>query len=181
MARKEFETWENKNRSEIWINRTDFKGEIQSVRIPPGQRIEITTDDRIRYNQEAAWDSSLDWFLNGALSQVHLLDTAEDYEELLSNPNTKSESELQDLLKLNANELKKELAKITSPLVLQRLKAYVESDEVDKAENITVAKVKAVNARFEELNGSPAGKKFDSYEESISKPISISSNTVVSS
>ena len=181
MARKEFEIWENRNRSEIWINRTDFKGEIQSVRIPPGQRVEITPEDRIRYNQEAAWDSSLDWFSNGALSQVQLLDTAEDYEELVANPNTRSESEIKDLLNLNANELKKELAKITSPLVLQRLKGYVESDEADKADNITVAKVKAVNARFEELNGPRTGKKFDSFEESVAKPISLSSHTVVTS
>ncbi len=181
MARKEFETWENRNRSEIWINRTDFKGEIQSVRVPPGQRVEISPEDRIRYNQEAAWDSSLDWFSNGALSQVYLLDTAEDYEELVSNPNTKSETELRALLDLNANELKKELAQITSALVLQRLKGYVESDEADKADNITVAKVKAVNARFEELNGPRTGKKFDSFEESVAKPISLSSHTVVTS
>ena len=175
MARKEFETWENNNRSEIWVTVTDAKGELVSKRVPPRGRLDITTEDRQRFNQDAAYNRDSDWFSNGALTKATLIDTTDDREEIESNPNTKSESEIADLLKLDANRLKKELAAINSPLVLQRLKGMVEGDAADKAEGLTVAKVNAVQKRYEELNPKAERQKvFDSYEESIAKPTTLS-------
>jgi hypothetical protein len=172
VKREELEVWENRNRSEIWVEVEDVSGRPVSRRVGPGQRIELSSYDR-QLNQEAARNGAgpdYDWFTNGALSNVRLLDTADDYEEIKSNVNTKSEAEIRDLLKLNANELKKELAEITSPLVVARLKNFIESDDADKAESITVAKVKAVNARYDELHPQVTGKVFDTYEEAIAKP-----------
>jgi len=170
--REELEVWENRNRSEIWVEVEDLGGRPTARRVGPGQRIELTTYDRQR-NQEAAMNGAgkdFDWFSNGALSNVHLLDSADDYEDVKANVNTQSESEIRNMLNLNANELKKELAEITSPLVIARLKEFIESDDADKAEGITVAKVKAVNTRFDELHQPVTGKVFDTYEEAIAKP-----------
>ena len=174
--REELEIWENRNRSEFWVMKEDLSGQVNSVRVAPGKQIEISTYDRQR-TQEQTVDPRFDWFTNGALSRVKLLDTADDIEELEANPNTKSEKELRDLLSLNANELKKELAEITSPLVLARLKAFIESDDSDdsdKAEGLTVAKSKAVMARYDELHPSVTGKVFDTYEEAVAKPKKLS-------
>jgi len=171
--REELEIWENRNRSEFWVMKEDLSGQVNAVRVAPGKQIEISTYDRQR-NQEQTVDSRFDWFTNGALSRVRLLDTADDIEEIQANPNTKSEAELRALLSLNANELKKELAEITSPLVLARLKEFIESDDSDKAEGLTVAKSKAVMARYDELHPSVTGKVFDTYEEAIAKPKKLS-------
>jgi hypothetical protein len=171
--REELEIWENRNRSEFWVMKEDLSGQVVPVRIAPGKQIEISTYDRQR-NQEQTVDPKFDWFTNGALSQVKLIDTADDIDEIKANPNTKSETELRELLNLNANELKKELAQITSPLVLARLKEFIESDDSDKAEGLTVAKSKAVMARYEELHPSVTGKVFDTYEEAIAKPRKLS-------
>ena len=167
--REDLEIWENPNRSEFWVMKEDLSGNVVSTRIAPGKQIEISTYDRQR-NQEQTVDPKFDWFTNGALVRVRLLDTADDYEEITAQPNTKSEKELRDLLNLTANELKKELAEIDSPLVLARLKEFIESDEADKAEGLTVAKNKAVIARYEELHPPVTGKVFDTYEEAIAKP-----------
>ena len=172
MAKKDREIWENKNKSQVWIMKENVRGDVESVPVRPGTRVELTVEDRQR-NQEVSVDKSLDVFSNGMLSSVQLIDTAEDYEEVNSNPNSKSESEIRDLLELNANQLKKELAEIDSPLVIERLRDFVNSDD-DKASNVTVAKVKAVNARYEELHPPVTGKVFDSYEEAIAKPQKIS-------
>lgn len=171
--REDLEIWENRNRSEFWVMKEDLSGQPQSVRVGPGKQIEISTYDRQR-NQEQTIDPKFDWFTNGALSRVRLVDTADDKEDIEANPNTKSEKELRDLLSLPANDLKKELANITSPLVLARLKEFIESDESDKAENLTVAKSKAVLARYDELHPPVTGKVFDTYEEAIAKPKKLS-------
>lgn len=167
--REDLEIWENRNRSEIWVMKEDLSGLPVSTPVRPGGKLEISTYDRQR-NQEACQASEFDWFTNGALSPVKLIDSAEDYEEIASNPNAKSEKEIRALLSLNANELKKELAQITSPLVVARLKEFIESDDADTAENITMAKSKAVNARYDELHPPRTGKVFDDYEEAIAKP-----------
>lgn len=171
--REELEIWENRNRSEFWVMKEDMSGEVVPVRVGPGKQIEISTYDRQR-NQEQTIDPKYDWFTNGALSRVKLIDTADDIEEIQANPNTKSEKELIELLNLSANELKKELAKITSPLVLARLKEFIESDAADKIESLTVAKNKAVLTRYDELHPPVTGKVFDTYEEAIAKPKKLS-------
>jgi len=171
--REDLEVWENRNRSEFWVMKEDLSGDVVPVRVPPGKQIEISTYDRQR-NQEQTIDPKFDWFTNGALSRVRLVDTAEDIEEIEANPNAKSEKELIALLNLNANELKKELAEITSPLVLARLKEFIESDDADKIESLTVAKNKAVISRYEELHPPVTGKVFDTYEEAIAKPKKLS-------
>ena len=175
-TRQDMEIWQNKTQSEFWVQKENLAGRVDSVRVLPGGQIEISNFDR-RRNQEQVVDKKFDLFSNGSLSRarnIEMFETAEDYEELAQNTNAMSEDELYGLFKLDATKLKKELAEITSPLVLQRLKDFLESEDSDKAENITVAKVKAVEARYEELNPKTTGKVFETYEEAIAKPRKLS-------
>ena len=168
---EEKELWENRNKGEIWVSAFDSQGKERKVRIRPGGNIHLTTRER-KLNQERAYDESLDFFTNGTLSIVKMVDTAEDAAEVLDNPNVKSEKELQALFAQNASALKKDLAQIDSPMVLARLKEMVENED---SPNITMAKARAVEERYVELNPSVAGKVFKDFDtEGVKSPQRVS-------
>jgi len=141
-----YEVWMNPNAGLVYIDKTDQNGKVQSTCILPGQKFNITPDDR-RNNTERAWKPEADLFSNGTLSQVKLLDTEADYADLTENPNIIGESEIKDLFNLKAVEFKKRIAGITNDRVLTRIKEYSEDEKAEA----TVAQQKAVKARLEEL------------------------------
>lgn len=166
---EEKELWENRNKGEVWPLTYNIQGSLAPTRVGPGQKIHLTAVER-RINQERAYGPDGDIFQNGALSAVRIFDTAEDYEEIKGNSNTKSEAEIADLLKLPATKLKKELETITSPFVMGRLKELTEEEDSD----LTVAKVNAIKARYDEVVVSRTGKVFDDWaKEGVKKTIEL--------
>lgn len=141
------EIWENRTKSTFWVEKSNVKGDLELIRVHPGGKIDITSEDR-RLNEEKAVSRDGNWFANGALSPAFLVEDAEDYAEVRSNPNVLSEAEIKDLLKLTAPKLKEALAEIDSPLVLQTLVDIIEAGDVD----VSHAKAKAVKVRHDELN-----------------------------
>jgi len=141
-----YEVWMNPNAGLVYIDKTDQYGKVSSTVILPGQKFNITPQDR-RNNSERAWKPEADLFTNGTLSQVKLIDTEADYAELAENPNTIGESEIADLFKLKAVEFKKRIADISNERVLARI---IEASEDEKT-NATVPQQKALKARLEEL------------------------------
>lgn len=163
------ELWENPNKGDVWPLVYDIQGNLVPTRVGPGQKIHLTAVER-RINQERAYGPDGDLFQNGALSAVKVFDTAEDYEEIKSNSNTKSEKEIAELVKLPAPKLKKELETINSPFVMERLKELTEVEDSD----LTVAKVNAIKARYEEVVVKKTGKVFDDWEkEGVKKTIAL--------
>jgi hypothetical protein len=150
----EKETWENATLSQVWILTNDPRGETRSELVRPGQKIQVSVDERL-LNSDRAYAPDVDAFKNGSLIPVRLIDSAEDYAEHANNPNNLSESDMVDLFKLSAAAFKKRLAEIQNPAAMDRIVTLSE-DESNKA---TLAQVKAAQARLEELRPSKIGKQ----------------------
>lgn len=144
----EYEVWENQSAGIVYVHVTDpINPNLRPDRmIPPGGRVSITTRDR-RINQQQIVDRAFDMFINGLLTPVQLVETASDFEEIKSQPNVKSESELKELFDLTAAKFKTELQGLTNTRILQRMHDMAEQDEV----KATHSQVKAIEARIDEL------------------------------
>lgn len=171
---EKLERWKNNTQSQIWVDKIDpMTKEKQSTQIMPGTIVEISSEER-QSNQVRTVDKKLDWFSNGSLSPVELVEDATDYAAITENSNTLSESEVFDLLDLKAPELKKRLADIDSIFILSKLNDYLESDEGKDDDRITLPKAKAIEARYSDLTPNKIGQKVSlTIEESTTKDKSI--------
>jgi hypothetical protein len=145
MAEKE--TWRNPGAGPIYIQVDGPQG-VRSERVGPGSSINIETSDR-KMNQAITAHPSKDFFTNGRLVPVRLIESAEDYEELSSNPNLIGDNEIKDLLGTRVG-FKKAIAEISNVAVLLRLKEFSESDD-----DVTAAQIRALDARIEEVSPNP--------------------------
>lgn len=143
----EKEVWQNNGNGEIWVNTTNSRGELVQSVVRPKTKIFISTADRI-INQELTVDDNLDFFKNGMLTPVKLLEDAEDYEELASNPNHLSESDMKALFNLKVADFKKRIADISNLTTLQRILDLAEQEDTGAG----VSQVKALTARVEALS-----------------------------
>src|SRR5690606_6346077 len=149
------ETWENVTKGKIFVIKFDKRGNVKHEPVRPGGKIHVTPEER-QVNQERAADESLDFFKNGKLVAVKLIDGTEDLQELASNPNTKSESDLRDMLKGHWKTFEKEVAEISNVITLRRLR------EIALEGDATVRQLGVIDARIEEV--SPK-KSFDVENE----------------
>jgi hypothetical protein len=143
----EVEIWKSAINGTIGVLKFDRRGELVEEIVRKGQKLTISTNERI-INSERASSETLDFFKNGMLTPVRLLDDAEDAAEIASNPNLMSEDELRDLFKVHWKVFESKIAAISNEITLNRLKAI--ADEVDA----TVRQLRVIDARLEELNPS---------------------------
>lgn len=146
VEQKPREIWQNCNKGDVYVSQVGYDGRVSSTRVLPGARIDITYDDR-RMNQDIAYSREADLFTNGTLSRIQLFDGADDFAELSSNPNVMGESEIKDLFTLTATNFKKKLQEIDNVRVLERLAEFAQDTSV----NASVAQVKAINARLDQV------------------------------
>lgn len=144
------ETWKNAGAGEIWIKVLDpITQRMQHTPVRSGAKVAISTRDR-QFNQDLAASPDKDFFSNGTLTPVRLVDTAEDYQEISSNPNLLSEDDMVEILKIRAiGKFRERIADITNLIALNRMIEMAESEEV----NVTMAHSKALNARLQDLRG----------------------------
>lgn len=144
------ETWKNAGAGEIWIKVTDpVTRRVKHQPVRAGNKVLISTRDR-QINQDDAASPDKDFFTNGTLTPVRLIDTAEDYQEIASNPNLLSEDDMQEILKMRSiAKFRERLGEITNTIALNRMQEMAESEEV----NVTLAHSKALKARIQELRG----------------------------
>ena len=169
---EEKETWKNAMPGTIYFWETDLRGQPRSKLVRGGQKFQITVSDRLA-NQDRAAGSSTDIFSNGRCVPVRLLDGSEGKEEFATNPNMIGDSDIEELLKKGANTVKARLKDISNILVLSRLLANAEKEDSE----VSVATVKAIKARIEEVNPSSVVER-TSTKESFSpsggmKPVGI--------
>lgn len=146
-----FETWKNDTSGRVSVLKMDRYGQLGHELIRPGQTFTITEAERLTNSDKAA-SKNLDYFRNGMLTPVRLIESAQDFAEIKSNPNLLSENDLCDLFTLNWQKFDARLKDISNALTLRRLVAIAESDEV----NVTVRQLKSIKGRLEEVEPTAA-------------------------
>lgn len=146
---EDVETWRNARKGLIYVATFDpLTKRRQSVAVRPDRTVSLTTQER-QLNQDMCTSHDLDPFSNGSLVPVELVETAEDYEQITSNPNILDESDMEEILKLKTPSLKKRLGEITNTVAVERLLELATSE--DNEANLTMAALKAIEDRLAEL------------------------------
>lgn len=141
---EDLETWENVTASRFIIKKFGAKGDLIDEMIGAKRKFHVTTQER-QINMEIAANDELDPFSNGCMAPVRLLDTTDDAEQIASNPNLLSESEMATLLKGNVKNLQERVAAINNPALLERLQ------EMAVTGDVTIGKANAIKSRLKEV------------------------------
>ena len=145
------ETWANHGKGDVFVLTFDHTGRLKSVPIRSGQKLTLTVKER-QLNQERAFSSDADMFSNGRLSPVRLVDSADDYEEIASNPNHLSESDMVDVLKLKGKAFSERLDEITNVIALERMFELAS----DESANVSMTQFRTLEKRLSAVRGDSA-------------------------
>lgn len=145
----EYELWENATDSQVWLKRFGLQGQLVDEVVNGRKRVHLKPAER-RINQTMAAEDNLDFFKNGMLMPVKLIETTEDVEELKSYPNHLSESEMKAFLnnKKAVKAFNDRVAQIDNPITLRKFIEVAESEEVDA----TTRQVRVLEARLDEVD-----------------------------
>jgi hypothetical protein len=142
-----YEIWRNAIAGTVGIKKTDRRGELGTEVIRAGEKFQISTEDRL-LNSDWAATEDLDVFKNGMLTPVKLLDGTEDAQEIASNPNLITESDMAALFSAHWKTFEQKLGQITNVTTLQRLLSMAEAEDTDA----TVRQVQSIRNRIAEVN-----------------------------
>lgn len=161
----EKEIWENTAAGDRYV-RTFQRGEERMSRVPPGGRVSVSPEERESNSLRVAAGND-DFFANGDLVPVKLVESASDYVEVASNPNLLADGELSGLLDLKVPEFKEKVNEITNLQVLDRLDHFAGLDNVAKG------KLEALSTRREELTPKrkPMSGSFDDSPEKVGESV----------
>ncbi len=154
------ETWQNVGRGRVVVLKFDRNGDVRHEMVRGGQKFTITSEERL-LNMDRAAKEELDVFKNGFLTPVRLLDDAEDYQEIASNPNLLSEAELTEMFNLQWKAFEFKVNNISNSLTLERLAELAESEDV----NVTHKQFQVIKARLAEVL--PASRAVEATVEQI--------------
>jgi hypothetical protein len=144
----EKETWTNIGKGDIFILTYDHAGRLRSVPVRAGQSITLSITER-QLNQDRAISSDVDFFKNGRLAPLRLIDSADDYEELANNPNHITENDMKDILKLKGKTFTSRLDDISNVIALERMYELAS----DETLNVSMAQFKALEKRLGDVRG----------------------------
>lgn len=140
-----YEAWKNESAGIVVIKRVARTGELTDELLTAGKVIHLTPSER-RMNQETFADPGYDFFTNGTLSPVKLVETAEDVEQFKGNPNHLSEDEMRGFFKSKAiKAFESRVEGITNPIALNKLLA------IATEEDATLRQVQVIKGRLEEV------------------------------
>jgi hypothetical protein len=148
MSDSDKETWSNNGQGDVFVLTFDHTGKLRSVPIRSGQKLTMTIEER-QLNQERAFAKDVDIFHNGRLTPVRLVDTAEDYEEIASNPNHLSEDDMKEILKLKGKTFSSRLETITNVIALERMVDLAGDDSL----GVSMAQFKTLDKRLNDVRG----------------------------
>lgn len=158
-----YETWKNVTAGTVVLRKIDRNGELIHEVILGGRTFHVTPTER-RLNEEQCALDSLDPFMNGILTPVRLIESAEDVEALRENPNHMSEDDMTELFKSKGlKAFQEKVATVTNPITLGRMVELAKEEEV----NATVRQVQILEARLEDV--APTAVKVNEVE-TISGP-----------
>lgn len=151
----QLETWRNPGQARVVIKRLDARGDAsRNELIRGGATFTITPEER-EINQRMAYSPELDFFRNGTLVPVALIEGSEMAQEAATNPNLLSDGDMRSLLsrKTGAAKTKADeafvakLADIANATTLGRLLVLAEEEDAP------VSRVRAIQARLAEVEG----------------------------
>lgn len=149
------ETWNNPGQARVVIKRMDHRGEpSRDELIRGGATFTITPEERA-INQRMAYSPQLDFFRNGTLVPVALIEGSEMALEAATNPNLLSDGDMRSLLARRSGAAKTKadeaflakLANIENATTLGRLLSLSEEEDAP------VSRVRAIQARLAEIEG----------------------------
>jgi hypothetical protein len=141
-----FEAWKNSGRGRIGVVRFDPAGHEVRESVTGGKILNITPEER-RYNQDMAASVEQDFFSNGMLTPVRLIENDEDFDAIKGNKNLMTEDDMVASLK-SKRGFKASLADISNVATLKRMIAIAKTDEVDASQS----QIKALDERIAELS-----------------------------
>ena len=143
----EFEAWKNVTQGTVVLKRLDRMGNLVDEVVSGGKVVHITPQERM-FNMEQAADPDLDFFKNGILTPMRIIETAEDFEEIKNNPNHMSEGDMQELFKTKGlKAFQDKIETVNNPITLNRMIEIAKSEEV----NATMRQMQILTARLEEV------------------------------
>lgn len=150
MVDSNMETWKNVMEGTVMVRRLDHRGELTRVdTIQSGKTLHLTPEER-RLNSEQAADPDLDFFRNGMMTPLRLLDDSEEARELANNPNVMSESDMKALFKVHPKTFDAKIRTIGNPVTLERMLSLAHDEDA------TIKRVEMIKARLAEVSPSLA-------------------------
>jgi hypothetical protein len=149
------ETWRNPGQGRVVVRRLDHLGQLSNEEmVNAGATFTITALER-ELNQRLAYTPELDFFANGTLEPVDLIEGSAAAAEFAANPHLVSAEEMQAMVtpvrgarKSAADQAFLErLATITNATTLSRLAQLAEEEDAP------ISRVRAINARLAEVEG----------------------------
>ena len=142
------EIWKNPTSMDIWVPVSEKRtGKLRLQKVPPaGGTISIDEEDRRDNVSRHYFDPSANVFTNGSLIPVKLIDSAEDYAEVASNPNFLSEGDIEKAIKGPVKGLRDTLEEVSNLQVAVRFQ-----EVADDLGNVSDAKSKAIKERVTSL------------------------------
>jgi hypothetical protein len=120
MVKTELEVWENASHSQLYIQKYDSRGNIVHEAIQGRRRVSISSDER-RLNQDLAATPEQDFFANGTLVPVKLIESEADTAELKGNANAMNDEDMKAVFKLALRPFGEKVDAISNPIVIRRL------------------------------------------------------------
>lgn len=149
----ELETWQNLGQGRVVIKRIEARtGDLtKEEMVGPGKSFTITTRER-EANSALAYNEKLDFFRNGTLTPIHLVEGSDAARELANNPNLISDGDMRTMVGASKSRAKVEafaerLRAIENPTTLSRMLQLAEEEDAP------VSKVRAIQARLAEVEG----------------------------
>lgn len=143
-----YETWKNVTAGTVVLRKIDRNGELIHEVITGGRTIHVTPTER-RLNQEQCATDELDFFQNGILTPVRLIEGAEDVEAIRGNPNHMSEDDMANMFKTKGlKAFTEQVDSVTNPIALERMVEIAKAEEV----NATVRQVQILEARLADIS-----------------------------
>jgi hypothetical protein len=144
---EEFETWVNSLQGIIVVKKFGETGRLVDHLVYGGRKIELTPKER-RLNSERANSTEQDFFANGSLQPVKLIESEADHATLVDNPNVIGDTQMREMFGVQWKAFEKRIGEIDSPLVVRRLIAIAE----EPGTNASVRELETLKARMAELS-----------------------------
>lgn len=142
----ELETWQNMGKGPVGLVKLDARGLEDHLVVEGGKTFTLTKQER-QINQDRCVASENDFFTNGRLAHVRLIDGDEESMAMANNPNSVSESDLQALFGEHWKTFEKKVSAIANVITLQRLQEIA-----DTKDDATAKQVNVIKARLRELD-----------------------------
>lgn len=152
----EVETWRNPGEARVVLLRLDHLGNLNREEIIRGGATFTITPRERELNSQKAYNPGLDFFSNGTLVPVALIEGSEAAREFAANPNLLSDGDMRQLVRPAQKASAKaaadgafaeRLAQIQNATTVGRLLALAEEEDAP------VSRVRAIQARLAEIEG----------------------------